>query len=171
MKRFLLSIAFCSSALLSQAASIPFPAGLIPFNSIANETAKDSNGNKLVLGYTNVALLPALATLPYPTSPNELFSGSVELAPGLIFPDVFVPTPAQRAGDFSAFSQPLIDPTTNTAFPRNLIPSSRLFGNNGLFAFEVGPASSATPEPSVPSLVFVGTLAFGLVRAIRKVLS
>lgn len=169
MKRLLLLLAFCSSAVLSRAASIPFPPSLIPFNSIANETAKDSNGNMLVLGYTNVALLPAPVSIPFPSSPNEVFSGTVELAPGIFFSNVFIPTPAQRSGDFSAFSQPLIDPTTNTAFPRNLIPTSRLFGNNGLFAFEVGPSSSATPEPSAPSLVFVGTLAFGLVRAIRKV--
>ncbi len=171
MKRLLLLLAFCSSAGLSRAASIPFPPNLIPFNAIANETAKDSNGNMLVLGYTNVALLPALISLPFPSSPNEVFTGSVGLAPGIFFSNVFVPTVAQRSGDFSAFSQPLIDPMTNTAFARNLIPTSRLFGDNGLFAFEVGPASSATPEPSVPSLIFVGTLAFGLVRAIRKVSS
>ncbi len=168
MKLLVLLLAFCSSATLSRAASIPFPPGLIPFNSIANETAKDLNGNMLVLGYTNVALLPALVSIPFPSSPNELFSGTVGLAPGIFFSNLFVPTPAQRVGDFSAFSQPLIDPTTNMAFARNLIPSSRLFGDNGLFAFEVGPSSSATPEPSTPSLIFGGMIAFGLVRVIGK---
>jgi hypothetical protein len=35
-------------------------------------------------------------------------------------------TVSQRAGDFSAFTKPLIDPTTGVAFPRNIIPSSRI---------------------------------------------
>ncbi len=169
MKRSLLLFAFCSSAALLQAASIPFPPALIPFNSIANETAKDSSGNMLVLGYTNPALLPALVSIPFPSSPSEVFSNTlVGLAPAVFFSNVFVPTPAQRVGDFSAFSQPLIDPNTSTAFPRNIIPASLLFGNNGFFAFEVGPSTSATPEPSALSLILGGALALGLFGAIKR---
>jgi hypothetical protein len=37
----------------------------------------------------------------------------------------FVPTAAQRAGDFSSLP-PLLDPTTKVPFPRNQIPASRL---------------------------------------------
>ena len=36
-----------------------------------------------------------------------------------------VPTTAQRAGDFSAFSGTIKDPITGTAFPGNIIPASR----------------------------------------------
>jgi hypothetical protein len=38
----------------------------------------------------------------------------------------FVPTAAQRAGDFSAISQQLVDPISHQPFPRNQIPTSRL---------------------------------------------
>ncbi len=123
----------------------------------------------LVLGYTNPALLPALNLLPFPNSLNQTFSdASIQLAPGVFFSNVFVPTPAQRTGVFTAFSQPLIDPVSGIPFAQNLIPTSRLFGDNGLFAFEVGPASSAAPEPAVLSLMFGGVLFFALFGAVRK---
>jgi outer membrane receptor protein involved in Fe transport len=35
-------------------------------------------------------------------------------------------TPAQRRGDFSAFSSPVTDPLTGNAFPGNIIPQNRL---------------------------------------------
>jgi outer membrane receptor protein involved in Fe transport len=35
-------------------------------------------------------------------------------------------TPAQRRGDFSAYSSPITDPITNLPFPGNIIPQSRL---------------------------------------------
>ena len=47
-KRVLLAL--CFTAVTLQAASLPFPTGLVPFNSIANETAPAPNGDVLVLG-------------------------------------------------------------------------------------------------------------------------
>ncbi len=44
-----------------------------------------------------------------------------------------VPTAAERTGDFSAFGSPLIDPTTGTAFPGNVIPSDRIDANAKLY--------------------------------------
>lgn len=38
----------------------------------------------------------------------------------------FVPTAAERRGDFSALGKPIIDPQTGQAFPGNQIPASRL---------------------------------------------
>jgi hypothetical protein len=38
----------------------------------------------------------------------------------------FVPTAAQRAGDFSASAQPLVDPTTRQPYPGNRIPANLL---------------------------------------------
>ncbi len=37
-----------------------------------------------------------------------------------------VPTLAQRSGDFSASSKPVIDPLSGTPFPGNIIPASRI---------------------------------------------
>jgi len=45
-------------------------------------------------------------------------------APGVI--TAIVPTAAQRAGDLSAFSTPLIDPVTRAPFAGNVIPQNRL---------------------------------------------
>ncbi len=169
MKRLALLFALVFSAASLQADSVPFPPGLIPFNSIANQTAADSSGNILVLGYTNPALESALVSIPLPTSPNEMFSNAlVGLAPGVFYSDVFLPTAAQRAGDFSSFSQPLIDPLTGTQFPANLIPASLLFGNNGFFAFEVGPSTTPTPEPSAWTLLLGGALVLGILRMAQR---
>lgn len=38
----------------------------------------------------------------------------------------FVPTAAERRGDFSGLGRPVIDPTTGQAFPNNQIPAARL---------------------------------------------
>ena len=169
MKTLVLFAAFCVPATLLQSASIPFPTGLIPFNSIANETQKDPSGNVLVLGYTNTALLPALTGIPYPNFANETFAtASVQLAPGQFFSNVFVPTIAQRAGVFSAFPQPLIDPPTGMAFPRNSIPTALLFGDNGFFAFEVGPQTTSTPEPSTAYFITGAILLMALLRITRS---
>jgi len=40
-----------------------------------------------------------------------------------------VPSPAERSGDFSALGTTLLDPTTNSPFPQNRIPASRLNPN------------------------------------------
>jgi len=40
-----------------------------------------------------------------------------------------VPSPAERSGDFSALGATLLDPTTNSPFPQNRIPASRLNPN------------------------------------------
>jgi len=40
--------------------------------------------------------------------------------------DGLMPTLAQRAGDFSLLPTPVLDPTTGTAFPNNMIPQTRV---------------------------------------------
>jgi outer membrane receptor protein involved in Fe transport len=47
---------------------------------------------------------------------------SISQSPGT----AIVLTPAQRAGDFSASSTPIVDPLTGNAFPNNIIPQSRI---------------------------------------------
>jgi hypothetical protein len=125
----------------------------------------------LVLGYANPALESALASLPLPDAPNETFSdASIQLAPGQFFSNVLVPTAAQRGGDYSTFSQPLIDPILGVPFARNVIPTSRLLGptGNGLYAFEVGPQAAAIPEPSALHLLLVAGLVTALGLRTRK---
>jgi hypothetical protein len=40
----------------------------------------------------------------------------------------YVPTAAEKVGDYSTFSGLIIDPTTRQPFPGNIIPSSRFPG-------------------------------------------
>jgi outer membrane receptor protein involved in Fe transport len=47
---------------------------------------------------------------------------SISQSPGT----AIVLTPAQRAGDFSASSTPIVDPLSGNAFPNNIIPQSRI---------------------------------------------
>jgi outer membrane receptor protein involved in Fe transport len=47
-------------------------------------------------------------------------------APGVI--TAIVPTAAQRAGDLSSFTSPIVDPVTRAPFPGNVIPAGRLNG-------------------------------------------
>ena len=55
--------------------------------------------------------------------------GSVQwlrLREGRILSNQFPPTAAERAGDFSAFPTPVIDPQTGEPFPGNMIPPDRI---------------------------------------------
>ena len=45
---------------------------------------------------------------------------------GVAFTDRIVPTVAQKAGDFSALTTPIIDPLTKLQFPGNKIPAARI---------------------------------------------
>ncbi|MFZ0590901.1 MAG: hypothetical protein WAM39_10480, partial [Bryobacteraceae bacterium] len=47
---------------------------------------------------------------------------SISQSPGT----AIVLTPAQRAGDFSASSTPIVDPLSGNPFPNNVIPQSRI---------------------------------------------
>ncbi|HVW85224.1 MAG TPA: hypothetical protein VHB50_11115, partial [Bryobacteraceae bacterium] len=56
-----------------------------------------------------------------------------------------VPTAAERAGDFSGVPQAIYDPTTNTRFPGNVIPASRISPTaNALLSF--------IPPPNAPGV-------------------
>jgi hypothetical protein len=54
-----------------------------------------------------------------------------------------VPTAAQRTGDFSASTTPVIDPLSNAPFPGNIIPSARI---NAISAVMV----ALYPQPNIP---------------------
>lgn len=68
-------------------------------------------------------------TLGGPVLRNKLFfffSYQNTLDPSSSNSIVTVPTTAEAQGNFSAFAQPLIDPSTGKPFPGNVIPTSRI---------------------------------------------
>ena len=136
------------------ATSSSFPTTFIPFTSIATQTTSPS-GDLLILGYTSSGTQTGVNAFPLPASVNEVFTNAlVQLAPSQYFSNVYVPTAAERTGDYSSFAGTLIDPLTGAPFAQNVIPASELFGNNGLYAIRIGPQTAeAVPEPTTLGLL------------------
>jgi len=114
-----------------------FPAGFVPFSTVPTVTGANKAGDRLVVGAlkgNNFSVISA--NLPLPKALNEEYcDASVFLAPTSSYLNVYVPSAAERSGDFSAFAGLLIDPTNNQPFPAGIIPASRL---GGIYAFRIG---------------------------------
>jgi hypothetical protein len=67
----------------------------------------------LVVGRMTISTFQLLQEIPFPSAVNQQFCGYVLIAPGMLA-QVYVPTAAERSGDFSYFGEPLIDPSTGT---------------------------------------------------------
>ena len=146
---------------LAQAGPV-FPA-VIPFTSIYYVTPPSANGDQLVVGKmaSPLAWSNFFSLVPLPAAPNELFAdASIQLAPGVYFTGVYVPTAAERLGDFSSFVGVLINPWANQPFPFNMIPPA-LIGDP--FAFRI----HAVPEPGMAVVTLLGLLGL-LVRKSRS---
>jgi len=111
-------------AAVSQGSQTPlcaaFPYSQRPLTKVEYVTSADANGDRLVVG----RLDPAIAELPAPALPtvfNQRFCDQVELAPGL-YANVYVPSAAERAGNFPSFAGMLVDPETHIPFPGGKLP-------------------------------------------------
>jgi predicted phage baseplate assembly protein len=93
----------------------------MPFSSIAYVTDANANGDQLVVGTPS----GSLATLPLPTVANQQYSDEVELAPGF-YASAYVPSSAERSGDFGPFTGLLVDPSNNQPYTDGVIPASAL---------------------------------------------
>jgi hypothetical protein len=86
-----------------------------------------------------------MAALPLPdTTARKIYSNPVPLAPGLSVM-AYVPTSAERQGNFSSFGAPLIDPKTNAPFGANVIPAAEMvsWAHAGAFAWRIRGIRSA----------------------------
>jgi hypothetical protein len=108
----------------SQTTCVNFPAGFIPFVSISYVTAADPAGDHLVVGVPAPGAIAMIsATVPLPASVNQTFcDAQVQLAPGQLYPNVYVPTAAEVSGDFSAFNGLLTIPGTSQPYAGGVIP-------------------------------------------------
>lgn len=106
----------------------PITLGGVPFGSVYYVTAPNAAGDALVVGLPNIGLAQFLSTIPLPNTAdnNQQICDPVERAPGL-YANAYLPTAAERNGDFSAFTGLLVDPATNQPFsPDGVIPQSRI---------------------------------------------
>src|ERR1700682_676495 len=130
-----------ASRVVAQSTCANFPANFIPFASVAYVTAANSAGDHLVVGAL-AAGVNSLGALPQPAFTNQTYcDAQVQLAPQQFYPNVYVPTSAERLGDFNAFAGLLVDPADNQPFPGGLIPLHRL---GAVYAFRIGPAQAAS---------------------------
>jgi hypothetical protein len=133
-----------------------FPANFVPFTSLYYVTKGNSKGDRLIVGNTlqptasdPKSNFEAIIAMPLPAFVNQQLCGSVTLAPGYTLA-AYVPSASERNGDFSSFGVQLIDPVSNTPFPGNIIPASRL---GGIFAWRVPSQPALTTglrEPARP---------------------
>ncbi len=94
-----------------------FPAAFVPFVNVSYISAPNSVGDRLVVGElvgdTN-GILAIGANLPLAGAPNEMYcDAQVRLGPKSTYTNVYVPSAAERSGDFSPFAELLLDPLAN----------------------------------------------------------
>jgi uncharacterized protein (TIGR03437 family) len=115
-----------------------FPANYVPFSNISYVTAPNAAGDRLVVGslaggfnsFGNAIQNPA-------TSINQEFCNAVQLSAQQSYPNVYVPTAAEKSGNFSAFAGLLVNPATNQAYQNGIIPASQL--GNPYYAWRIAP--------------------------------
>jgi hypothetical protein len=103
-----------------------FPANFIPFQQITSIAGPDASGDRVVVGFmTGPNFHIAMELQPTDVTVGKIYCQPVQIAPGT-FGYAYVATKAERQGNFSDISSPIIDPVTNYPFPGNIIPSARL---------------------------------------------
>ncbi|MGH9722017.1 MAG: hypothetical protein ACRD8O_17555, partial [Bryobacteraceae bacterium] len=103
--------------------------------------AQTTTGDRLVVGsMSSAAYATFQQSIPLPSAPNQKFCDSVQLSSGAFY-EAYVPTAAERSGNFSAFSGLLTDPNTKEPFGGGIIPSTRI---PGVFAWRVASPPGGT---------------------------
>jgi len=128
------------------------PSSYVPFTSIYYISAPDEAGDLLVVGFMTTGAYSGLSGVPLPDGTNQLFCNPITLAPGIVA-NAYVPTAAERLGNFSAFNGLLFDPTCVEEcpyyYPGGQIP---ITPTPGVFAWRI-PAT----QPGPPVYVSTGS--------------
>lgn len=92
----------------------------------------DPAADRVVVASMTAADFDMYRGLPLPAQPNQKICGLTPVTrnavSGGVWGYAYVPTAAERVGDFSAFPGILTDPLSGQPFPGNLIPVSRMPG-------------------------------------------
>jgi hypothetical protein len=144
---------------LSKPACLPVALNASPFSSVYYTTAADAAGDMLVVGTPNPANpIPTLLNLiPVPNAFNQQICGSFQIAPGDQV-NAYVPTAAERAGNFSAFAATFVDPNPLSPYPivGGIIPPER----TDVWAWRIAP----TPSDPWPTALWSDRKQEGCVR-------
>ena len=106
-----------------------FPQDVLPFEKLYRISKAfrglDATGtvrphDRLVTGRPSVAFRTIQFGIPDADFPDQRFCGLVELVPGFEA-EVYVPTRAEKRGDFSTYAEPIIIPSTGRPFADNQI--------------------------------------------------
>jgi hypothetical protein len=110
--------------------------------------------DRLLVGSMQLDSYAAMFGIPLPTAANQKFCQPVRFSP-IALTWAYVPTAAERTGDFSAFASNLVDPLSGLPFPNQTIPADRI---PGIFAWRLAPDG---PLPGEPCLDFpAGQISF-----------
>ncbi len=137
-----------------------YPSGFVPFTQVDSVAGPAANGDRVIVGRSTIGAFNTIRqSLPLPQFPNEHYCAEVELAPGVLAV-AYVPSVAERAGDFSSFGAPIIDPLTGMAFPNNIIPANRLPSTYAwrIRSFRIVDADLALTKGDAPDPIFVNNL-------------
>ena len=97
--------------------------------------------------------------VPVPNQPgHQPICGIFQLAPGL-YTNAYIPTVVERHGEFSDFSDSLVDPFTGVLFPGGVIPVSRFEGQEAIYAWRISAVTSGTDTVHT-TLVLANSLAY-----------
>jgi len=145
---------------------MPLTVNAVPFARVYAMAGPNQAGDLLVVGEPNAGFLEFLAQFPLPEDPNgnQQICSPVQLAPGL-YANAYVPTAAERNGDFSAFAGLLLDPGDRfRPFPAGTIDVARFDPadpNNPapVFAWRVSSVTSGS-ETLHTNLILANSLAY-----------
>ena len=117
-----------------------FPQDVLPFEKLHRISKAfrglDATGtvrphDRLVTGRPSVAFRTIQFGIPDADFPDQRFCGLVELVPGFEA-EVYVPTRAEKRGDFSTYAEPIIIPSTGRPFADN-----QIIGVNSIFVWRI----------------------------------
>lgn len=133
---------------------MPLSFNAVPFAGLYSVAGPDASGDMLVVGLPNQGLTKFLASLPLPSvsDGSQQICNPVQLGPGL-WANAYLPTTAERTGDFSAFGAPIVDPGTGQPVPNNKVDLKTVY------AWRI--ASLASGEDTLhTTLVLANSLAY-----------
>jgi hypothetical protein len=134
----------------------PFLLKQVPFRQLLYISDANAAGDRLVVGRPAPGLKDLLDQVGNPDFPNQEFCEHVQLCPGL-YADAYVPTSAERSGNFSPFAAQLIDPDSNppgSTFRNGVLPQ-----NPAIFAWRIRNIASGA-ETVHTTLEFANALSY-----------